>query len=184
MDNNIKENLTNTLVSVKDYFINWHNTNYEVLHQRTSIDIDNKINQLTANDIATTTDSPKSNSVQKQLNDLDKNLKAKASTTLASNSSVSYDFNTSDTRGANIYGKSAQQGLMKWQDKVKLDSIGTWYQVKDNNNNTKNYLTIWFNPMLRLCQMSYEHYGCTKLKNQKKYEVSNNSNLSWDKMIG
>ena len=184
MDNNIKENLTNTLVSIKDYFINWHNTNYEILHQRTSTDIDNRISQLTANDIKTTTNAAASNSVQQALNNLNKNLtdglKTKAANTYASNEKVTYKFDTgADGRGASLYGQNPTGGLMSWQDKVRLDALGTWYQIADNNKNSKDYLTIWFNPILRLCQMSYHHENCTRLKNQKKYEITNNSSLSW-----
>lgn len=163
---------------MKDYFKKWHNDNYNVLHKRTIDALDTEIqnredgdNNLQGNINTLNTKcfstNPNDNSLQYQIN-VNKQ-------SYASNSGISWSLDGGDGRGTYINVTSpVKDGIITWQDKAKIDALGTWYQIQDRSS-IKDHLEFWFNPVLRLCQMSFRWDDCTKLSSTKDWKINNSA---------
>lgn len=176
--------ITDKLTTIKDYFLDWHERYYNALHKKTIEDLetetenriqgdenlqnnidrifptssDNIINQNKTNERVTTT-----------LNRLDRP---------ASIGNLSWNYD-GDGRGTYInVGGPRENGYMTWTDKARLISMGQWYQI--TGRGVTKYMTFWFNPALRLCQLNFVYDGCKLLKNSNSYVYTPNDPMWYE----
>ena len=192
--------IIDTLTTIKDYFMHWHEKYYNQIHKETIDDLNDEIenridgdanllNKITyPNFLAsqvrdTTRNPPDGQSVQTTLDQYGNKLNTYANAgtrTLKSDSTVHPD--GADHRGFYHEMSDNQNGLMTWQDKAVLRYTGEWIELThDDWPSIHGALKIWVNPTLRIVYCNFDYPNCTWLKNDK-YNVSTygaSKNTAW-----
>lgn len=179
--------ITDVLVEIKNYFLNWHTNNYETLHTR-------ETNQVTdqspdkdylvhsgaikaADDAIIQGYTNADANLQNQINNLNNNKLDKTQNAKAS-PITGIKYAESDTRGV-IPAKltSYQNGIMTWRDKAELQSLGKWYECVPGKP-TKTWQTqfksiephsiVWVNPALRIVYLRFYYKDFNRWAEGKK----------------
>ena len=173
--------ITDVLVEIKNYFLNWHTNNYTTLHTR-------ETNQVTdqspdkdylvhsgaikaADDAIIQGYTNADINLQNQINNLNNNKLNKTQNATASPiTGIKYaENNTRGFRPAKL--TSYQNGVMTWRDKAELQSLGKWYECVPGRP-TKTWQTqfksiephsiVWVNPALRIVYLRFYYRDFNK----------------------
>ena len=179
--------ITDVLVEIKNYFLNWHTNNYETLHTR-------ETNQVTdqspdkdylvhsgaikaADDAIIQGYTNADTNLQNQINNLNNNKLDKTQNAKAS-PITGIKYAETDVRGIRPAKlTSYQNGVMTWRDKAELQSLGKWYECVPSTP-TKTWQTqfksiephsiVWVNPALRIVYLRFYYKDFNRWAEGKK----------------
>jgi hypothetical protein len=173
--------IIDTLTTIKDYFMSWHDKYYNEIHKETIDDIEQEINDRTAGDAdllrritypnflaAQAKDNTRNQTVQTTLDQYNTKLNTYAKAGKRDLIKDYYEHPEGEggyARGFyhKIYGR--ENGLMTWQDKAVLKYTGEWLEyTHDDWPSLHDALTIWVNPTLRIVYCYFYKKDCTWLK--------------------
>lgn len=172
--------ITDVISTIKDYFLNWHNENYNTLHSPITNQVtnqspykdqavtskavydyaNNKFNNITTCNVKMCNNTE--TSLQTTLDDFNNNK-------LNKNQYASADINYwwSNYTGSTVNCKNTQDGVMKWQEKILLQELATWHVIKTN---LPPKCSMEVNFALGLCHLHLYAKGSSKLKNSTTWE--------------
>ena len=185
--------IIDTLTTIKDYFISWHDKYYDALHEDTIEDltqeinarenadtnINNKIDNLTASQVR---DTKRNQTVQTTLDNYVKTYADAGTRTLKTDYEIHPTGENGSPRGFYNVMSKQQDGLMSWQDKAVLKYTGEWLELThDNWASIHKDFQIWVNTTLRLVYFHFQLKDCTWLKNDTTNFTTHgcSSELSW-----
>ena len=173
--------ITDVLVEIKNYFLNWHTNNYTTLHTR-------ETNQVTdqspdkdylvhsgaikaADDAIIQGYTNADINLQNQINNLNNNKLNKTQNATASPiTGIKYaENNVRGFRPAKL--TSYQNGVMTWRDKAELQSLGRWYECVPGTPTKQRQIQfksiephsiVWVNPALRIVYLRFYYRDFNK----------------------
>ncbi|MBR3208639.1 MAG: hypothetical protein IKF82_00065 [Bacilli bacterium] len=162
--------IKNTITSIKQYFLKWHQENYANIHEafpgtlsswgNDNYDLDKLVQKQAILDRINQLD----NKIQTNLGNENytyPNAKFKTTQTydISDPLKVGFDFMVNPDQ--------CKDGLMTWQDKMDLNYVKRWKKFEGRNISQgqdrspyADYLTIWVNPTLRMvhCYINTEQF--------------------------
>lgn len=176
--------ITDTITTIKDYFLNWHKEKYEILHEKKTTQVtnqqpnrdltvtsgavydyvNNKIDGVTTCSVKMCNNT--GTTLQTTLDQFDNTLKNKVNKDQYSNADIS--FYSLGTGGiSTIDCTNTQNGLMKWQEKILLHELATWHTISVGLP-PKTSMSV--NVILGLVHLHLYYPNCTKFKKSTSWE--------------
>lgn len=178
--------ITDTLDSIKDFFLKWHKEDYTKLHEKKTTQVtneipdkdlsvtsgavydalNNKFNSITTCTVKQCNDDTKT--LQTTLDDFDSRLKNKVDKTQYSKADISFwNAGSGTPYVTQIQATNTQDGLMTWKEKIFLQELGTWHTI---NTGLPPYCSMEVNIALGLVHLHMYAKNITKFKNSTVWE--------------
>lgn len=171
--------ITDTIATIKDYFLNWHKENYEILHPKTTQVTNQKPNSdlnVTSgavydyvndkmNDVTTCNVKMCNNTqttLQTTLDQFDDTLKNKVNKDQYANANIIALYGGDGDNNTGMYCSNTQDGLIRWQEKLLLHEMATWHTIKTG---LPPKTSMEINVALGLVHMHLYYPSCAKFKN-------------------
>ena len=163
-----------TLTSIKEYFLHWHNDeeNYEENHLKTNLltktTTPDKDYPITSAAVQIALDNQKTEITDK-LDSMDQ---------MAQGGTVDYTtaYNSKTKGFHTMVSGNKQPGFMSWEDKVQLKGLGMWKQITSSTSKSglNGSMTMYVNPGIRLVYFNFTQENFSSLSGRKNFEWRKN----------